>query len=508
MAADRHVPWWRDAVVYQIYPRSFQDTGGDGVGDLPGIERRLDHLAWLGVDAVWVSPFYRSPMADFGYDVSDHCDVDPLFGTLADADRLIAAVHERGMRLLVDWVPNHTSDRHPWFLESRSSRTSPWRDWYHWRDGRGDGPPNNWRAAFGGSAWTLDERTGQWYLHLFLPQQPDLNWSNPEVVAAMHDVLRFWLDRGVDGFRIDVVNCIGKDPAFPDQPAALGDLDRVGIQDEPVTHELVRGLRRLVDAYSGDRVTVGEVQLGDPASVAAYYGDGDELNMVFNFQPLRAPWTRAAWSEMVERIERALPPGAWPTWVLSNHDIARIRSRLGSDAAARSAAMLLLTLRGTPFVYQGDELGLEDADVPEERRVDPGGRDGCRAPIPWQSGPGHGWPGREPWLPWPPRPETRNVEAEREDPSSMLHLHRRLLAARRRSPALQRGDVVLRPGMGEEVLGYERRTAGDRRLVLVNFGGRPAEIRLEDGWTVEVATGPGDEPGRLPPNGGALLRPA
>jgi alpha-glucosidase len=504
---ERHVPWWRDAVVYQVYPRSFQDTGGDGVGDLPGIERRLDHLAWLGVDAVWVSPFYRSPMADFGYDVSNYCDVDPLFGTLGDADRLIAAAHERGIRVLVDWVPNHTSDRHPWFIESRSSRTSPKRGWYHWRDGRGDGPPNNWRAAFGGRAWTLDERTGQWYLHLFLPQQPDLNWSNPDVVAAMHDVLRFWLDRGVDGFRIDVVHCIGKDPAFADQPAELGQIDRVGVQNEPVTHELIRGFRRLVDGYPGERTTVGEVQLGDLAAVGSFYGAGDELHMVFNFLPLHAPWTAAAWSGMVERIQRELPAGAWPTWVLSNHDTPRVRTRLGSDAAARSAALLLLTLRGTPFIYQGDELGLQDAEVPADRRVDPGGRDGCRAPMPWDGSPGHGWPGRQPWLPWPPEAATRNVEAELGDPGSMLNLYRRLLVARRRSPALRRGELALRTA-GEDVLAYERRSGDDRRLVAVNFGDRPAELRLDGAWTVEVATGADDAAGRLAAHAGALLRPA
>jgi alpha-glucosidase len=508
MTADQHVPWWRDAVVYQIYPRSFQDTTGDGIGDLPGIERRLDHLAWLGVDAIWISPFYRSPMADFGYDVSDYCDVDPLFGTMADADRLIAAVHERGMRLLVDWVPNHTSDRHPWFLDSRSSRSSPRRDWYHWRDGRDGGPPNNWRAAFGGSAWTFDEPTGQWYLHLFLPQQPDLNWSNPEVVAAMHGVLRFWLDRGVDGFRIDVVHCIGKDPAFPDQPAELGQIDRVGIQNEPATHELIRGFRRLVDGYPGDRTTIGEVQLGDLAAVGSFYGAGDELHMVFNFLPLHTPWTCEAWTEMIRRVEAGLPSGAWPTWVLSNHDVARVRTRVGSDEAARSAALLLLTLRGTPFVYQGDELGLEDAAVPPERRVDPGGRDGCRAPIPWDSGAAHGWPDREPWLPWPPHPETANVASEMADPGSTLNLYRRLLAARRRSPALRRGDVALRPELGDRVLAFERSIAGDRRLVAVNFGDRPAEIHLGDGWTVEVATGEDQGPGLLPPNGSVLFRPA
>jgi alpha-glucosidase len=506
MADAGHVPWWRDAVVYQIYPRSFLDTDGDGVGDLRGIERRLDHLVWLGVDAVWISPFYRSPMADFGYDVSDYCDVDPRFGTLADADRLIAAAHERGLRLLVDWVPNHTSDQHPWFAESRSSRSSPKRDWYHWRDGRDGRPPNNWRAAFGGRAWTLDDATGQWYLHLFLPQQPDLNWSNPDVVAAMHQVLRFWLDRGVDGFRIDVVHCIGKDPAFPDQPAQLGEIDRVGIQNEPTTHELIRGFRRLVDSYPGERTTVGEVNLGDLPSIASFYGRGDELHMVFNFLPLHAPWTKAAWQDVIERVAQELPTGAWPTWALSNHDVRRIRTRLGGEDAARAAAVLLLTQRGTPFVYQGDELGLEDAVVPDAHRVDPGGRDGCRAPLPWEPGPSHGWPTPSPWLPWPPEADARNAASERDDRASMLHLYRDLLALRRRSPALRRGSLHLRDAP-DDVLAYEREWGGDRRLVLVNFGDREAEVPLEGSWAVDVAIRPQPEPGVVPAYGAAVLAP-
>ena len=505
MDDDGHVPWWRDAAVYQIYPRSFLDTDGDGVGDLPGIQRRLDHLARLGVDAVWISPFYRSPMADFGYDVCDYCDVDPVFGTLADAERMIAAAHERGIRVLVDWVPNHTSDRHPWFVESRSSRESPKREWYHWRDGRDGGPPNNWHAVFGGPAWTLDERTGQWYLHLFLPEQPDLNWSNPAVVSAMHRVLRFWLDRGVDGFRMDVVHCIGKDPAFPDQPAELGQIDRVGIQDEPLAHELIRGFRRLVDSYPGARTTVGEVNLGDVASIAGFYGSDDELHMAFNFLPLHAPWTKAAWTEMIRRVADELPAGAWPTWVLSNHDVSRVRTRLGSDAAARAAAVLLLTLRGTPFVYQGDELGLEDARVPDARRVDPGGRDGCRAPIPWEPGPRHGWPA-EPWLPWPPDADRRSVARQSAEPRSTLSLYRALLAARRASTALRRGTLELRDAP-DDVLAYERADGRDRRLVLVNFGRRPAEVPVGRGWAVEVATGEMHRPGSLGPQGAAVLRP-
>jgi alpha-glucosidase len=501
------MPWWREAVVYQIYPRSFLDTSGDGVGDLSGIEQHLDHLSWLGVDAVWISPFYRSPMADFGYDVADHCDVDPVFGSLADADRLIAAAHARGIRVLLDWVPNHTSDRHPWFLDSRSSRTAAHRDWYLWRDGRAGGPPNNWLAAFGGPAWTYDEPTRQWYLHLFLPQQPDLNWSNPAVVQAMHGVLRFWLDRGVDGFRVDVVHLIGKDPVLPDQPAGLGAIDRVGIHDDPRTHPLLRDIRLLVDSYPGERALVGEVNLHETAAVRAYYGDDDELQMAFNFRALGVEWTAAGWRELIGGVETDLA-GAWPTWVLSNHDNPRHRSRLGgSEAAARAAAVLLLTLRGTPFLFQGEELGLEDAVVPVERRVDPGGRDGCRAPIPWDASPTHGWPVADPWLPWPPDAGVRNAEGERGDRGSILHLYRDLLAARRASPALRHGAIRV-VDAPEHVLAYERSAGDDRRLVVVNFADRGLRVPVEGPWEPVVSshrTWPGSD-GTLQPGEAVIFR--
>jgi len=385
-------PWWKSAVVYQIYPRSFADSDGDGIGDLEGIRRHLDHLHWLGVDAVWISPFFRSPMADFGYDVSDYCDVDPIFGTLNDFDRLVQEAHSRDLKVIIDWVPNHTSDRHPWFVESRASRDNPRRDWYVWVDGSPDRPPNNWKAAFSTTdpAWTWDEATGQWYLHLFLPQQPDLNWRDPEVVAAMHDTLRFWLDRGVDGFRMDVVHALVKRAGFPDVEDPWLDTARF---DEPATHERIRGFRRLLDGYPGDRVSVGEVFILSTAKVAEYYGNNDELHMAFNFPPLFAPWDAAKWRTRIDRVVEELDPrGAWPTWVLSNHDNPRHRTRYGgSEARARAAAVLLLTLRGTPFMFQGEELGLENAEVPPEREVDPGGRDGVRTPIPWDASPGHGW---------------------------------------------------------------------------------------------------------------------
>ncbi len=288
-------PWWQTAVLYQIYPRSFLDTDGDGVGDLAGVRAKLPYLRWLGVDGLWLSPIYRSPMADFGYDVSDHCDVDPVFGDLGGFDRLLADAHGDRLRVLLDWVPNHTSDRHPWFVESRSSRHSPKRDWYFWRDGRDGGPPNNWLAAFGGRAWTWDEATSQWYLHLFLPEQPDLDWANPGVVEAMHGVLRFWLDRGVDGFRADVIHLIGKDPDLPDQPAELAGIDLVGVHDHPSAHPLLRGIRAVLDSYPGERAMVGEVNLGRPALLAPYYGTGDELHLVFNFSLLWAPWDPQRW---------------------------------------------------------------------------------------------------------------------------------------------------------------------------------------------------------------------
>ncbi|MDQ2825526.1 MAG: alpha-amylase family glycosyl hydrolase, partial [Actinomycetota bacterium] len=397
-------PWWQRAVLYQVYPRSFLDTDGDGIGDLEGLRRRLDHLRDLGVDGVWLSPIYRSPMADFGYDVSDHCDIDPVFGDLDGFDRLLADAHAVGLRVLLDWVPNHTSDRHPWFLDSRSSRASARRDWYVWRDGDGDGgdeggPPNNWIAAFGGRAWTWDDATRQWYLHLFLPEQPDLNWANPAVAEAMQGVLRFWLDRGVDGFRADVVHLIGKDERLPDQPPELAHLHLAGVHNHPAAHPLIQGIRRVLDGYPGERAMVGEVNLGSAALLAPYYGAGDELHMVFNFSLLHSPWDASRWAALIAESESALTPaGAWPVWVLSNHDTPRHRSRYGgSEARARVAALVLLTLRGTPFLYAGEELGLLDAEIPAEAMVDPGGRDGCRAPVPWDGTPGHGWAG-DPWL--------------------------------------------------------------------------------------------------------------
>jgi alpha-glucosidase len=441
------------------------------------------------VDAIWISPFFTSPMADFGYDVADYCDVDPRFGTLADFDALLADAHARDIKVLIDWVPNHSSDQHPWFVESRSSQDNPKRDWYIWRDPEPDGgPPNNWQGAFlNGSAWTLDATTGQYYLHLFLPQQPDLNWRNPEVVEAMHDTLRFWLDRGVDGFRMDVIMSIVKRPGLPNVDDPIQAMLDESRYDAPAVHERLRAIRQLIDSYPGDRTSVGEVFILSTAKVAEYYGHDDELHLAFNFPPLFAPWQADKWRERIARTEEELGAvDAWPTWVLSNHDNPRHRTRYGgSEGRARAAAVLLLTLRGTPFLFEGEELGLEDAVVPKQRVVDPGGRDGCRAPIPWTTAGAHGWEGAEPWLPFPPEAGPRAVDALRADEGSILHLYRRLLAARHASPALHAGRFRLLDAT-DGVVAYERAHGDDRRTVLVNFTGEPQPV--EHRGIVEVSS--------------------
>lgn len=492
-------PWWREAVFYQIYPRSYclADPQGrrrrlglepgsgdfdsaapvrDGAGDLEGIRHHLDHLVWLGVDAIWLSPFYRSPMKDFGYDVSDYCEVDPLFGSSADFDRLLAAAHERGLRVIVDFVPNHTSDQHPWFVDARSSRQAAHRDFYIWRDPDPEDPakpPNNWQRTFGqGPAWTFDDATGQWYLHLFLPEQPDLDWSNPAVVDAMEGVLGYWLERGVDGFRIDVVHALGKDPALRDAPEDLAAIPWSALNDDERTHPILRRLRRYLDAWPQEPVAVGEVFLLKKALIVKYYGEGDELHLVFNFRPMFCPFEAGGFKRRVAEVEELLAPlDSWPTWVLSSHDRPRHRTRYGgSERRARAAAVLLLGLRGTPFLYAGEELGLEDAVIPVDRVVDPGGRDGCRAPIPWDASSGHGWAldGAEPWLPFPPDAGDRNVATLGAEPSSILHLYRRLLAFRRVSAALRRGSIELL-GSPDEVFAVSRAAGSDVCFVLINF---------------------------------------
>jgi glycosidase len=498
--------WWQTGVVYQVYPRSFGDSNDDGVGDLEGIRRHLDHLAWLGVDAVWISPFYRSPMKDFGYDVADYTDVDPLFGDLADFDRLLADAHARGIRVIVDYVPNHTSDQHRWFVASRSSRLDPKRAWYVWRDPKADrSPPNNWISVFGGSAWTFDEATGQHYLHSFLAEQPDLDWRNPDVKSAMFDVLRFWLDRGVDGFRIDVAQFVAKDPLLRDNPpnphpermAHMGAWARqLHLYDHghPDVHEIYRDFRALLDSYPGDRVSIGELHHEQFEVWAGFYGQNlDEIHIPFNFHLLFAKWDATEVRCVVDAVEAALPEGAWANWVLGNHDQARVASRIG-EAQARVAMLLLLTLRGTPTIYYGDELGLPNAEVRPDQVRDPWGlvepaqgRDPGRSPMPWDGTANGGFstPDVEPWLPLAAGHETRNVAAQRDDAASLLSMTRRLIRLRREHPALAEGVHRSVDAAPDGTFCFVRSTNGDGTssavLVALNLTAEPRHLVLELG---------------------------
>ena len=479
---DQQRSWWREGVFYQIYPRSFQDSDGDGIGDLAGIIQRLDHLNGredsLGIDAIWLSPFYRSPMADFGYDVSDYRDVDPVFGTLAGFDRLLAEAHRRDIRVIVDLVPNHTSDRHTWFESARSSRDDPKRDWYVWADPRpGGGPPNNWIATFGEhrSAWTLDPRTGQYYMHHFLPEQPDLNWRNEDVRKAIDDVMRFWLDRGVDGFRVDVAHGLIRDERLRDNPRLFRrrrlrrdwDLDEV--------HEIHRRWRAVLDEYP-ERMAVGEVSPHTLERLVSYYGNDDELHMPFNFHFLRRPWRAEAFRDVVERWERLLPSHAWPDYTLSNHDRSRAATRYGIGRA-RVAAMMLLTLRGTPFVYYGEEIGMTDVPIPAERAVDVHGRDPERTPMQWDASPNAGFTTGRPWLPVASDYARVNVASQRNDPKSLLSFYRRMLRARRGSTALRSGAYRSLRAPGGVYL-FERVAEGERLLVALNFTSAARRVRL------------------------------
>lgn len=497
--------WWQKGVVYQIYPRSFFDASGDGVGDLQGIIRKLDFLNdgtpnSLGVDAIWLSPFYPSPMADFGYDVADYCDVDPLFGSLADFDRLVAESHRREIKIIIDWVPNHTSDQHPWFIESRTSRDNPKRDFYIWRDPKPDGsPPNNWGSFFGGPAWTFDPHTGQYYMHQFVKEQPELNWRNPEVKAAMLETLRFWMRRGVDGFRMDVIGLIYKDPELrdnpinPNAPANLpandlfSRLQQKYNMDQDDVHEVLREIRQVLDEFD-DRCAIGELW-GPLERWTKYYGQsGDELHLPFNFRLMEVPFTAAGMRRSVDEMEAALPGFAWPNYVLGNHDRIRLASRFGGQAQARLAAMLLLTLRGTPTLYYGDELGLENGVIPPHKIQDPQGinlgaertRDVCRTPMQWDASAFAGFSNQEPWLPVSDDFQTRNVAVFSQDPRSILNLYKRLLAYRRSSPALYGGSY--QPlDTNPECYVYLRKVQSEQRLVALNFS--PEMQRLQIPYT-------------------------
>jgi alpha-glucosidase len=493
--------WWERGIIYQIYPRSFMDSNSDGIGDLSGIRSKLDYLQWLGVDAIWISPIYPSPMADFGYDVSNYTDIDPTFGTLAEFDALLADVHARDMRLLLDYVPNHTSERHPWFVESRSSRQSAKRDWYIWRDPAPDGrPPNNWRANFGGGAWEWDEKTGQYYYHAFLKEQPDLNWRNPAVQRAMLDVLRFWLDRGVDGFRVDVMHHLVKDTEFRDNPvnpdfkpgmSPYRELLATYTADLPEVLEIVAMMRCIVEEYD-DRMLVGEIYLPVERLMAYYGASGKGAHLPFNFQLIRLSWKAKEIAAAVERYEALLPSYAWPNWVLGNHDKPRIATRAGA-AQARVAAMLLLTLRGTPTMYYGDEIGMRDVPIPHEQVQDPFeknvpglglGRDPARTPMQWSDGYAAGFTSGVPWLPLAVDYATHNIALLKDNPKSILTLYHRLIELRRAEPALSVGEYAPLPA-GDDLIAYMRKF-GDRRLLIVlNLG---AEARTFDLREVEAQT--------------------
>ncbi len=511
--------WWKRGVIYQIYPRSFQDSNGDGIGDLEGIRRRLPYLTWLGVDAIWISPIFTSPMADFGYDVADYRDIDPLFGALDDFDRLAAAAHEAGLKLILDFVPNHTSDQHAWFKESRQSKQSPKRDWYIWRDpAPGGGPPNNWVSNFGGPAWTFDEATGQYYYHAFLKEQPDLNWRNPEVRAAMHDVLRFWLDRGVDGFRVDVIYHLMKDPEMRDNPAdpayregrpEIERLHQIHSMDHPDVHDVVAGLRSVLDEYD-DRLMIGEIYLPIDRLVAYYGRDLDGAHLPFNFKLIETEWDAEEIGRVIRDYEAALPPGGWPNWVLGNHDRARIASRASAEQA-RVAAMLLLTLRGTPTMYYGDELGMENVPIPAEAIQDtwakrePGlsfGRDQVRTPMQWDASPGAGFSIGEPWLPLDANWRSQNVESQAGDPHSILSLYRRLLDLRRERFALSVGNYQELPAPAD-VLVYQRKHGDETLAVALNLGRQARMVELPSGRVLVSCSG--DFDGRL--IGGAISLP-
>lgn len=487
--------WWQTGVIYQIYPRSFMDSNDDGIGDLAGIRQRLDYLQWLGVDAIWLSPIQPSPMKDFGYDISDYCDVDPRFGSLDDLRALLADLHERGMKLLLDFVPNHTSDQHPWFIESRASRDNPRHDWYLWRNPAPDGgPPNNWLSCFGGSGWEHDAPRDQYYFHAFLPEQPDLNWRNPAVRAAMLEQMRFWLELGVDGFRIDVIWHLVKDEQFRDNPINPDFRPETGSHnrllstystDQPEVHEVIRGFRRLLDSYR-QRMMVGEIYLPLERLMTYYGSAGDGVHLPFNFQLIRHPWQAQAIAETVDRYEAALPAGGWPNWVLGNHDNHRLASRLGAEHC-RIAAMLLLTLRGTPTLYYGDEIGMQDVPITAEDAQDPVearmpglglGRDPERSPMQWDAAPYAGFSRVRPWLPVAADHAEVNVQRQREDAGSLLNLYRRLIALRRAEAALSVGgyrDLAGPP----DVLGYLRELGDMRFLVLLNFAATQQAVELD-----------------------------
>ncbi len=522
-------PWWRGAVIYQIYPRSFLDANGDGIGDLPGIVRKLDYIAALGVDAIWISPFFKSPMADFGYDIADYREVDPLFGTMADFDALLAKAHALGLKVMIDQVLSHTSVEHDWFKESRQSRDNPKADWYVWTDAREDGaPPNNWLSIFGGVAWQWEPRRGQYYLHNFLASQPDLNFHNPQVQQATLDNVEFWLARGVDGFRLDAINFCFHDPQLRDNPPKPPE-KRVGrgfSPDNPYAFQyhyynntqaenlpFLQKLRSLLDRYPGT-VSLGEISSEDSLATTAEYTRAGHLHMGYSFELLTDDFSAAYIRETVSRLEAAMTEG-WPCWAISNHDVQRAVTRWGQGAETPAFARLLIamlcSLRGSVCVYQGEELGLGEAEVPFEALQDPygiafwpnfKGRDGCRTPLPWDASEQAGFSTGTPWLPIAAAHRAQSVAAQEADPQSVLHAIRQFLTWRKRHPALREGDIVFHE-TAEPVLMFQRRHAAQRLLLAFNLSAEAADVALPEGsWQAlqvpGVVAGAVEERLRLP----------
>ncbi|MDK2980815.1 MAG: alpha-glucosidase [Chloroflexota bacterium] len=509
--------WWRDGVIYQIYPRSFADSNDSGIGDLNGITAHLDYLQELGIDAIWLSPINPSPDVDFGYDVSDYNAIDPKFGTMKDFEHLVAQADKRGIRIVMDLVLNHTSDQHEWFRQSRSARDNPYRDWYMWHDPDGHGqPPNNWLSVFGGKGWEWDERTRAFYYHMFYKEQPDLNWRNPKVRAAMLDVFRFWADKGVKGFRLDVFNVYFKDDQLRSNP--FGHIARRPFDsqkhlydfDQPALVDALQDIRRVLDGYD-ETYAVGETFFSTPEKAAGYCGE-DLLHATFNFDLLESRWNAERFARLIESQMQTLGADKWPTQVLNNHDTVRTASRFGQgedDERLKVAAALLLTLRGTPFMYYGEEIGMRDIHLKRGQILDPigkrywpffVGRDGCRAPMQWDAGANAGFGDAQPWLPVNPDYPQRNVAAQTAQTDSLLNFYKQLLALRRTSAALTRGDLTVLDNLPRGVLGYRRSADTEGALVLLNFGGAEQSLTLPAspaGWQVRLSS-TGRAAGALP----------
>lgn len=501
--------WWKEAVIYQIYPRSFQDSDGDGIGDLEGIIERLDYLAGskdsLGIDAIWLSPVYPSPMFDFGYDISDYEEIDPVYGDIQTFKRLLKEAHKRGIRIIMDLVVNHTSHLHPWFIESRSSVNSPKRDWYIWKEPNHNGPPNNWLGAFGGSGWEYDKRTGEYYFHSFLKEQPDLNWRNPDVEDAIFKMMKFWLDMGVDGFRLDVVNLYVKDEFlrnnasyFMKGPRPYDKQVHAYDRDRPEMHGILRRMRKLLDSYPEKRMFVGEIMQDFPGNVllpATYCGRNDELHLAFNFMFLFSPWKAERFFQIVKDFESALGEDNWPNYTLSNHDFPRhiTRYEKGIDTLSRAklAACMMLTLRGTPFLYYGEEIGMKRQKVPYNKIQDPvgkrywpfhPGRDPERIPMPWNGTETTGFSTGKPWLPLYEDAHNVNVESQKEDPNSLFYTYKKLIQLRKDRKSLRKGKLKIFLSPDKQALYYRRREGKEETYIFLNFSSKPVNVSYPRKW--------------------------